>query len=90
MTFDSKNLYNTCLYRERQAFFARRADPSSPGVIDKYKLISALQNENQVDYRSLPAAVAQQVCIQVYDGFKGFFAKIVKLIHHEFDVLSPF
>ena len=65
-TFDnlmylSKNLYNVCLYVERQLFFKKR-DCEDPVEKEKLRafmpyeeLCKSLQNSNQVDYRALPA-----------------------------------
>ena len=84
MLFLSKNLFNVCLYIERQLFFEKRncQDPvlknKLKGIIHNFKLSKQLQDVNDPDYRALPAAVAQQVCKQVYEAFKSFFNKIKK------------
>ena len=81
MMFLSKNLYNTCLYRERQIFFAKRdcQDLEEQKKLKSYltnsELIKQLQDENQTDYRALPAIVSQQVCNQVFDTYQSFFSK---------------
>ena len=38
-------------------------------------MIKQLQDENQTDYRALPAIVSQQVCNQVFDNYLSFFSK---------------
>ena len=80
--FLSKNLYNTCLYIQRNNFFTKR-DCQDPKLKSEMKsfltfvdLIKMLQDSNQVDYRALPANVAQQVCIQVCNEFISFFKKL--------------
>ena len=80
MMFLSKNLYNTCLYIERQIFFQKRdcKDPvlksKLKGFIDNFMLSKQLQDQNNPDYRALPVAVSQQVCKQVYLNYKSFFS----------------
>ena len=80
LMFLSKNLYNTCLFIERQIFFQKRdcTDPvlksKLKGFIDNFMLSKLLQNENNPDYRALPSAVSQQVCKQVYLNYKSFFS----------------
>ena len=84
MLFLSKNLYNACLYIEKQLFFnkIKCKDP-----IEKSKLVSFISNftlskklqvENNHDYRALPAAVSQQVCKQVYLNYMSFFSLLKK------------
>lgn len=80
--FLSKNLYNTCLYTQRNNFFTKR-DCQDPELKSKMKsfltfvdLIKMLQDSNQVDYRALPSNVAQQICIQVCNDFISFFKKL--------------
>ena len=76
MMFLSKNLYNTCLYIERQKFFEKRdsKDSNLKGFIGNFELSKQLQDANNPDYRALPVAVSQQVCKQVYLAYKSFFA----------------
>ena len=84
MMFLSKNLYNACLYTERQLFFKKR-DCKDP--VQKSKLVSfmsnftlskQLQDSDNPDYRALPVAVSQQVCKQVYLNYKSFFSLLKK------------
>jgi putative transposase len=80
--FLSKNLSNTCIYIQRNHFFTKRdcQDPKLKSEMKSFltfvELIKMLQDSNQVDYRALPAAVAQQVCIQVCNEFISFFKKL--------------
>ena len=81
MMFLSKNLYNTCLFRERQTFFAKRdcQDLEEQKRLKSYltwvELINQLTHENQIDYRALPSAVSQQVCKHVQSDYQSFFSK---------------
>ena len=81
MMFLSKNLYNVCLYRERQTFFRKRdcKDLEEQKKLKSYltwiELINQLTNENQIDYRALPSAVSQQVCKHVHSDYQSFFSK---------------
>lgn len=76
MLFLSKNLYNACLYEERQMFFQKRNsnDSNLKGFISNFELSKQLQDTNNPDYRALPSAVSQQVCKQVYLAYKSFFS----------------
>ena len=80
MMFLSKNLYNACLYTERQLFFQKRdcKDPELKsklkGFIGNFALSKQLQDEDNPDYRALPAAVSQQVCKQVCLNYSSFFS----------------
>lgn len=84
MMFLSKNLYNACLYVERQLFFQKRdcKDPELKsklkGFISNFELSKQLQDANNPDYRALPTAVSQQVCKQVYLNYKSFFSSHTK------------
>lgn len=80
MLFLSKNLYNTCLYIERQIFFEKRDSKDSrlKGFLTNFELSEKLQDEDNPDYRALPVAVSQQVCKQVYLAYKSFFSLFKK------------
>lgn len=80
MLFLSKNLYNACLYTERQKFFEKRdsKDSSLKGFLTNFELSKKLQDENNPDYRALPSAVSQQVCKQVFLVYKSFFSLFKK------------
>ena len=81
MMFLSKNLYNVCLYQERQTFFRKRdckdleEQKKLKSCLTNSELIKQLQDENQSDYRALPSIVSQQVCNQVFDAYQSFFSK---------------
>ena len=45
------------------------------GYMTGFELSKMRQDEDNVDYRALPAAVAQQVCKQVDKAFKAYFAE---------------
>lgn len=84
MMFLSKNLYNTCLYQERQTFFTKRdcQDPTQKNqlksFLTNFELSKQLQDKNQSDYRALPSAISQQVCKHVYEDYLSFFSKFKK------------
>ena len=80
MMFLSKNLYNTCLYTERQLYFKKRdcLDPIQKyklkGFISNFDLDKLLRHSNNRDFKALPCAVSQQVCKQVYTNYISFFS----------------
>ena len=84
MLFLSKNLYNACLYIERQLFFKKRdcKDPIQKSklvsFISNFTLLNNFQDSNNPDYRALPSAVSQQVCKQVYLNYMSFFSLVKK------------
>lgn len=84
MMFLSKNLYNACLYVERQLFFKKRdcKDPVQKSelvsFVSNFTLSEQLQDSDNPDYRALPVAVSQQVCKQVYLNYKSFFSLLKK------------
>lgn len=65
--FNSKNLYNTGLYRVRQHYFETKK------YLNNYELINTLTKEKQDDYIKLPAKVSQQTLMMVDKNFKSFF-----------------
>ena len=76
----SKNLYNATLYTQRQSFFE--------GAFDNYYAINKqFTQENQSDYRSLPAKVSKQVQMLADAAFKSFFALLKKKEKGEYDAL---
>jgi putative transposase len=72
LSFLSKNLYNQANYRIRQAF----TNKENPRYINFYEIQKQLQNEEQVDYRSLPAQVSQQILMKLHDNWKSYFKAI--------------
>lgn len=63
----SKNLYNQALYRVRQQFFADKT------YKDYYAVNKEMHDENQVDYRALPANTSQETLKLVHQNYKAFF-----------------
>ena len=68
LCFLSKNLYNSTLYAIRQHYFNTKKYLSYPEVNKKFAF------DNQIDYRALPAKVAQWTQKLVDQNFKSFFA----------------
>lgn len=69
-----KNLYNKGLYVVRQHYFQYKYDNTVKyKYLNYYSLERVLKTENDVDYRALPASVAQQVLMMVDRNFKSFF-----------------
>ncbi|MDR1040812.1 MAG: transposase, partial [Deltaproteobacteria bacterium] len=67
LCFLSKNLYNATLYGSRRSYFDRRRKG--------YRVLrKQFQDENQPDYRALPAKVARQTMMLVDRNFRSFFA----------------
>ena len=81
LLFLSKNLYNVCLYEERQLFFKKRdckehlEKEKLKSFITDFELSTKLSHDKNPDYKTLLAVVAQQVCKQVYLEYKSFFSK---------------
>ena len=65
--FLAKNLYNATLYTVRQNYILQKT------YLDYYKMNRLFIDENQVDYRALPAKVSQKVQQLVDKNFKSFF-----------------
>ena len=65
--FLAKNLYNATLYTVRQNYILQKT------YLDYYKMNRLFIDENQVDYRALPAKVSQKVQQLVDRNFKSFF-----------------
>ena len=68
--FNSKNLYNTGLYRVRQYFFENKK------YLNNFELINSLTAEKQNDYIKLPAQSSQQTLRMVDKNFKSFFGSL--------------
>ena len=72
LCFASKNLYNQALYRVIEHYKAH-------GTYKNYnKLDKEFSSENQVDYRALPAKVAQQTLRLLDYDMKSFFEALKK------------
>ena len=74
LCFLSKNLYNQALYRIRQQFFE---DKSFKNYND---INRELHDENQVDYRALPANTSQETLKLVNQNYSSFFKSLQKQI----------
>lgn len=73
LSFLAKNLYNATLYAQRQSFF-------NPDVkfINYYDVNKEFTDNNQFDYRALPAKVSKQVQMLVDKSFKSYFTLLKK------------
>ena len=67
LCFLSKNLYNQALYRIRQQFFTDKT------FKNYYEMNRELHDENQIDYRALPANVSQETLKLVNQNYSSFF-----------------
>lgn len=68
LCFLSKNLYNATLYAVRQHYF------NTGKYLNYYDVQRKFQEENNVDYRRLPAKVSQQIMKLVNQNFSSFFS----------------
>ena len=74
LCFLSKNLYNQALYRIRQQFFKDK-------TFKNYSEVNReLHDENQVDYRALPANSSQETLKLVNYNYSSFFKSLQKEI----------
>ena len=72
LCFLSKNLYNQALYRIRQQFFNDK-------TFKNYNEVNKeLHDENQVDYRALPANTSQETLKLVNQNYSSFFKSLQK------------
>ena len=71
LCFKSKNLYNTGLYIERQAFLEK--DPSFKDIkfIPEFTLINYLKESEP--FKELPSILSQQILKKVTQNFQSFF-----------------
>ena len=74
LCFLSKNLYNQALYRIRQQFFEDKS------FKNYYELNRELHDENQIDYRALPANSSQETLKLVNQNYSSFFKSLQKHI----------
>ena len=74
LCFLSKNLYNQALYRIRQQFFEDKS------FKNYYELNKELHDENQIDYRALPANTSQETLKLVNQNYSSFFKNLQKQI----------
>ena len=81
LCFLAKNLYNKANYDIRQEFI-KTSKEKEQGLVDhanwiRYNQIQKdLQNDNQIDYNSLPAKVSQQILMGLDQTWKSFFNSI--------------
>ena len=74
LCFLSKNLYNQALYRIRQQFFNDK-------TFKNYNEVNReLHDENQIDYRALPANTSQETLKLVNQNYSSFFKSLQKQI----------
>ena len=71
LCFKSKNLYNTGLYIERQAFLEK--DPNLKGIrfIPEFTLIDYLKESEP--FKALPCSISQKILKKVTQNFQSFF-----------------
>ena len=83
LCFLSKNLYNQALYRIRQQFF------EDSSFKNYYDLNRELHDENQVDYRALPANTSQETLKLVNQNYRSFFQSLkTRLKELKFQVIQ--
>ena len=70
LCFKAKNLYNATLYRIRQEYFNNKQYLSYCSIQKEF------QNNNNPDYKALPAHASQQIMRMVDQNFKSFFAAL--------------
>lgn len=69
MCFLSKNLYNSTIWRQQQEY-------EKDKKYHNYNVLNRIFiDENQVDYRTLPAKVSNQTMMMVDSAYKSFFEK---------------
>lgn len=71
LCFKAKNLYNTALYIERQAFLEK--DPNLKGIrfIPEFTIINYLKESES--FKDLPSIISQQILKKVTQNFQSFF-----------------
>ena len=79
LCFKSKNLYNATLYAVRQSFI------KNGEYLNYYRINKIFTEENNVDYRALPAKVSKYTQMLVDFAMKSFFALVKKKKKREYD-----
>ena len=79
LCFKSKNLYNATLYAVRQSFI------KNGEYLNYYRINKIFTEENNVDYRALPAKVSKYTQMLVDFAMKSFFALVKKKKKGEYD-----
>jgi len=80
LLFLSKNLYNSTLYAVRQHYF-KTGEYLNYNAVNKF-----FTDEDQQDYRALPAKVSKLVQMLVDQNFKSFFALLKKKEKGEYNL----
>lgn len=65
-----KNLHNVVLYRLRQTYINKQQ------CLSEYEMSKELQDNDDVDYRALPAQTSQHIIKQVYREWKSFWSSV--------------
>ena len=85
LTFNSRNLYNCCMYLERQFIFRNFVSDINWLDVDKNsrknklsfkELYHLIRNNYEKDYSSLPSKIANQVLIQANEVFSNHFKAV--------------
>ena len=71
LCFKSKNLYNTGLYVERQAFLEKDQNLKGIRFIPEFTLINYLKESKS--FKALPCSISQQILKKVTQNFQSFF-----------------
>ena len=74
LCFKSKNLYNTRLYIERQAFLEKDQRLKGIKFIPEFTLINYLKESES--FKALPCSISQQILKKVTQNFQSFFKAI--------------
>lgn len=80
LCFLAKNLYNSTVYDIRQVIFENRERRAEGKKLLKvpshYDLVTLYAKNDDVDYRALPAKLAQEVVKNAHAGFKSFLGSL--------------
>lgn len=85
LTFNSRNLYNCCMYLERQFIFRNFVSDinwldvdinSTKNKLSFKELYHLIRNNYEKDYSSLPSKIANQVLIQANEVFSNHFKAV--------------
>lgn len=72
LAFRSKNLFNAALYAVRQEFIFNKR------YINHHEIRRIFKEQDQPDFRALPAKVSWQILTQIHEAFQSFF-ELLKL-----------
>ncbi len=76
LCFDSKNLYNKALYIIRQEFITTYKEKGTGNYFNYNHMNRLMIQTNDVDYRKLPAKIANQTLMILDKNWKSFFNAI--------------